>query len=271
MPYFESKGTFLYYEDAGSGPPLIFVPPPGLGGGTFYKQQQALQADYRVIIFDPRGNGKSEDGSEDDYTIRGVAADVLALADHLKLGTVIVCGYSMGGQAAQEFAISYQDRTAGLILIGSFPEVSTRFLSLKIKAGEWAADNDLRGLLARALSFSHTWNPRNRKKIARSLKENNPDLLKALYKNGRFYRSTERLPSLKCPVVTIFGSLDVLVHPYQKLFEERVPNLMKVKINGVAHQVPTRAADELNSVIRSFKSAFVSGMKEEETERLGAG
>ncbi|SES21771.1 alpha/beta fold hydrolase [Salipaludibacillus aurantiacus] len=258
MPYFQSDGVSLYYESTGEGPPIIFICPPAMGGATFFEQQKQLKNHFQVITFDPRGNGKSSDGKTGDYTIYDWTEDVLALADHLKLEKVITCGYSMGGLPAQEFAISYPERTAGLILISSFSEVSTFSLSSKIKAGEMVGHSDLLELLAAGLSVSHTGlgSKKHKKKIFKSVNSSNSLLTKKLYRNGRHYRSTERLSSIQCPVALIYGNLDFLILPYQRLFEKRLAHPLSIKIKGVAHQVPTQSAYEVNSVIRSLKNTM---------------
>lgn len=78
-------------------------------------QIPALAARYRVIAFDNRGAGQS-DAPDVPYTIRGMAADALALLDAVGIRRAHVCGASMGGMIAQELALAAPERVLSLQL-----------------------------------------------------------------------------------------------------------------------------------------------------------
>lgn len=72
-----------------------------------------LVKQYRVIRFDNRGIGQSSalDGS---YSIQQLAANAIALLDHLEIPQAYMVGHSMGGQIAQELALAYPTRMQSL-------------------------------------------------------------------------------------------------------------------------------------------------------------
>ncbi|WP_187254491.1 alpha/beta fold hydrolase [Alkalicoccus halolimnae] len=251
MPYFTSKGFSLYYETIGEGPPLVFLPPPALGVSAFIQQKESLKKDFQVITFDPLGTGRSSSGAEKNYSIEEWTDDLLALADHLKLDKIIPCGYSLGGLPAQLFALNYPQRTKALILTCTFPEVSTKLLAGKIKSGEWTMFEDLRGLLSRVLAITHTKRKDNQKALQKSIYSSSSEIVKNMYRSGRRFSVTGRLPEITCPVTYIYGKFDPLVRPYVKFYRMLVPDLQIVKIAGGLHQLPTRNTDELNAIIRS--------------------
>src|SRR5687767_4685372 len=79
----------LYYEEAGSGTPMIFI--PGWVGTTEFRQQQMAQFSirYRAISYDPRSQGRSSKTLENNnYTQHG--ADLKAFMDALNLKNVIL-------------------------------------------------------------------------------------------------------------------------------------------------------------------------------------
>lgn len=265
MPYFHSDGAALYYETTGEGPPIIFICPPGMGAGTFYDHQKKLKNHFQVITFDNRGSGKSTDGTREDYTISDWTEDIRALADHLKLYKVIVCGYSMGGVAAQDFALSYPERTAGVILLTSFSEVSTPVLSLGIRIVEFLGTFHIIKLLAVVLSLSHTIGigaKKHRKKIFKSINSSNPKIVKSLFRSGRYYNATDRLPEITCPVAVVHGTLDIFFFKYQRLFEKKLPNVRSIRVEGIDHQVAVRTSDEVNGIIKSLKNWMVPSSQE---------
>ncbi|MDZ5783052.1 alpha/beta fold hydrolase [Marinococcus luteus] len=251
MPYFISKNTSLYYEQRGQGPVLLFISPPGLGCAAF-EQQHPLEDQFRVVTFDPRGNGRSERSEAADGTIRQWTEDIYALVSHLGTDQVILCGYSFGGLPAQEFAYKYPEKTKALVLISSFPKVRTFLLAGKFRLGIWSTYENLLGTLGKGLAFSHTKKQDQQARIEKNIENSDPGIMEQMYLNGRHYDSTSLLPYITCPALTIFGSNDVFVKKHQQDFKSRLPHVQNVHIQGKVHQLPTRAAEEVNAIIRNF-------------------
>ena len=87
----------LYYEDHGSGQPVVLIHGWPLSGKSWEKQLPALlQAGYRVITYDRRGFGESDKPST-GYNYDTLAADLDALLTKLDLSDVTLVGFSMGG------------------------------------------------------------------------------------------------------------------------------------------------------------------------------
>lgn len=124
-----ANGIELYYEDHGSGPPLLLV--PGLGADTrlFSGVTAALAASCRVIAFDPRGGGRS-DAPPGPYSIEQMADDAAGLLDALQIERATVVGYSMGGRVALSLALDHPARVDKLVLAATSARTPpTRVLS----------------------------------------------------------------------------------------------------------------------------------------------
>jgi pimeloyl-ACP methyl ester carboxylesterase len=249
MPFFQSGEDLLYYEEKGDGPPLFFVPPPALGTEPFRQQKETLSRKFRVVSFDPAGTGRSPSNARKEHSVQEWSADILALADHLALDKILLCGYSLGGSASQEFAAAFPERIKGLILLCTFPEVNTAFLSAKIQLGEWAAGHDFRSLLARVLSVSHTSRQDNRSGLKERILRSNTSLVRSMYYHGRHYKATERLTEITCPVTYIYGEWDPIARPYVNMYRRFLSHAEIVKISGAFHQLPTRNTEEVNAII----------------------
>src|SRR5438094_536100 len=106
LPRVPVDDGWLRYEVAGDGPPLLLV--PGLGGlGSFWQHQVAAFAgDFRVIVHDHRGCGRSS-RSRIAYSVEQMADDVLQLMDALGIEAAHFVGHSTGGAIGQVIA---QDR-----------------------------------------------------------------------------------------------------------------------------------------------------------------
>ncbi len=115
MPKAALKDGEIFYEVAGSGPPLLLV--PGLGGiGAFWKAQvAAFSPHFTVITHDHRGCGQSSH-TRRAYTVEGMAEDVIGLMDALKIERAHYVGHSTGGAIGQVLAATRPDRIGRLVL-----------------------------------------------------------------------------------------------------------------------------------------------------------
>jgi pimeloyl-ACP methyl ester carboxylesterase len=102
MPYLtvgkENSGSIdLYYEDLGSGKPVVLIHGWPLSGRSWEKQLPALlEAGYRVVTYDRRGFGDSSKPTS-GYDYDTFAADLHALITKLDLRDAALVGFSMGG------------------------------------------------------------------------------------------------------------------------------------------------------------------------------
>jgi peroxiredoxin len=110
----------LYYEDHGSGQPVVLIHGYPLDGSSWEKQTAALlSAGYRVITYDRRGFGKSSKPTE-GYDYDTFAADLNTLLTTLDLNDVVLVGFSMGTGEVGRYLGSYGSaRVARAAFLGS--------------------------------------------------------------------------------------------------------------------------------------------------------
>src|SRR5690606_24258391 len=100
-----STSVELYYEDHGSGQPVVLIHGYPLDGHSWDRQARELLAEgYRVITYDRRGFGQSSKvGASYDYDT--FAGDLNAMLEALDLKDVVLVGFSMGtGELARYVA-----------------------------------------------------------------------------------------------------------------------------------------------------------------------
>ena len=122
MPFFDSAGVRIHYQDAGAGEAVILV--HGFAstaehnwGGTGWIT--TLSEKYRVIAADVRGHGLSDKPrSREAYGYANMGADVTRLMDHLGLARAFLIGYSMGASIAIELMLSHPERFRAIVLGG---------------------------------------------------------------------------------------------------------------------------------------------------------
>ncbi|WP_216700813.1 alpha/beta fold hydrolase [Priestia filamentosa] len=112
----------LYYEDYGSGKPVVLIHGWPLSGRSWEFQVPALtEAGYRVITYDRRGFGKSSQPYK-GYEYDTLASDLNKLLEHLDLHDVTLVGFSMGGgEVARYIGIYGTERIEKAVLAGAVP------------------------------------------------------------------------------------------------------------------------------------------------------
>lgn len=99
----------IYYEDRGSGRPVVLIHGWPLNGGSWERQSAALlAAGYRVITYDRRGFGKSSQPAE-GYDYDTLAKDTYQLIEKLDLKDVTLVGFSMGGGEVARYMGKYDN------------------------------------------------------------------------------------------------------------------------------------------------------------------
>src|SRR6476469_10087671 len=112
-------GVRLYYEDTGSGTPIVFVHEFAGDHRSWEPQVRFFSRRYRCIPFNARGYPPSE--VPDDvarYSQARAVDDIRAVLDGLKIDKAHIVGLSMGGFATLHFGFTYPDRARSLVIAG---------------------------------------------------------------------------------------------------------------------------------------------------------
>jgi pimeloyl-ACP methyl ester carboxylesterase len=127
MPYItagkENSGNIdLYYEDHGSGKPIVLIHGYPLSGASWEKQVAVLlAAGHRVITYDRRGFGKSSQPTM-GYNYDTFAEDLHKVVTHLDLHDVALVGFSMGGGEVARYLGKYRSKgVTKAVFISSVP------------------------------------------------------------------------------------------------------------------------------------------------------
>jgi len=117
-----STTLHLYYEDHGSGQPVVLIHGYPLSSASWEKQVPALlDAGHRVIAYDRRGFGKSSQPTA-GYNYDTFAEDLHKLIAHLKLRDFALVGFSMGGGEVARYIGRYGSKNVSkAVIIGGVP------------------------------------------------------------------------------------------------------------------------------------------------------
>lgn len=121
MPVVQANGLDIHYRIDGAGPETLVLI-NGVGDdleGWGFQRGDFAAAGLRVVTFDNRGSGSSSH-PPGPYTSQQMAADTKGLVDALGLAPLHLCGVSMGGVIAQEYAIAYPRDLLSVVLANTY-------------------------------------------------------------------------------------------------------------------------------------------------------
>jgi pimeloyl-ACP methyl ester carboxylesterase len=263
----------LYYEEHGTGDPLLLIMGLAADSTAWIFQIPDLARRYRTIVFDNRGVGRSSK-PPGPYTIHRMADDAAGLLDAVGVGRAHVVGVSMGGMIAQELALRHPERVRGLVLACTFPEpdVDTerqRAFSLGQFGGRVSASGETQidvSAIDPFTFFQHML-PMvfNQSYIDREL----PKLLQIFGGALQYgfsleailgqvqavmgHKATDRLHRITAPTLVITGDADLLVSPANsEVLARSIPGAKLVKVPGGSHGFNFETPDIFNREVLDF-------------------
>lgn len=120
MPYVVANdGVSLYYEEAGSGTPIVFVHEFAGDYRSYEPQVRYFARRYRCVAYNARGYPPSDVPAElSSYSQARARDDIRAVLDGLAIARAHIVGVSMGGFATLHFGMEYPDRAQSLVIAG---------------------------------------------------------------------------------------------------------------------------------------------------------
>lgn len=119
MPYAEAQGANIWYQESGSGLPILFIHEFGADHRDWEDQVRFFSRDYRCITYAARGYPPSDVPSEPkSYGQDFAVADAVAVLNHLAIERSHIVGLSMGAFAALLLGIRHPERATSLVIAG---------------------------------------------------------------------------------------------------------------------------------------------------------
>jgi len=120
MPHLTTDDDIkLYYEEVGSGIPIVFVHEFAGDVRSYEMQMRYFGQRYRCVAFNARGYPPSDVPDNGAlYSQERARDDIRAVLDALKIDKAHIVGLSMGGFAALHFGFTYPDRARSLVIAG---------------------------------------------------------------------------------------------------------------------------------------------------------
>lgn len=240
----------IAFEDIGTGTPIVFVHPPGMGRKVFY-EQKSLSAHFRIILPDLVGQGDSTSTTKSKISFKRYSEDIIGLMDHLELSSAVIFGYSSGGSIAQYLSIHYTDRVKALILSGGFPVVDHFILKNQHRLGVITAKRN-KEFLSKALAFAHTKDKLYREILKEHMYKADKDVWSDSYLESLQFNCKDEIKNIHIPSLLLYGGLADQAHTYIKFYEDNLVNKDIHVIKGATHQLPTKESKKINPIIKDF-------------------
>ena len=254
------RGIEMAYLDVGTGPVVLLLHGFPFDKSVWSPQIEALSSSgFRAIVPDLRGQGETKATSEVS-TMEEMASDAEALLDYLQVDEAVVCGLSMGGYVAFEFAHLFPTRVRGLVLAGTRAPADNE----QERAGR---DQQVQTMLrAGMVPISIATLP---KLLCERTRAEKPDVVKrvrtmitrsnpkgaASAQRGMAARRdyTEDLSRINAPTLIIVGCEDP-IRPVSdaEFMRERIPNSQLEIIDDAAHMTNLEQPQKFNDVLLGF-------------------
>jgi pimeloyl-ACP methyl ester carboxylesterase/predicted glycosyltransferase len=289
--YVDRDGVKIHYEIYGEGDhTIVFVPAWSIVHSRIYKGQLAYFSDhFRVIAFDPRGNGKSDRPQSDGaYSFDELTDDVVAVMDATGVGRATIYGLSIGGLIASLVAANFPERVEALVCIsGRCPLVrdhtarsASKFEAAIENPDGWEKFNQAHWLRDYP-DFCEFFvgqifpEPHSTKQVEDALNWAAEGDGETLAKTVRARRSV-RYPvdeamyrRIACPVLLIHGADDAVTPPSMS---EKVAELTGGELHilpGVGHAANARFPAWANTAVRDFLASKLGTWKPARSPRAG--
>lgn len=252
MPYAPVNAARIYYQQAGSGPDLVFL--HGAGGNhlSWWQQFAHFSASYRCTAWDARGWGLSRsDAPAGRWTF---GPDLVALLDHLGIERAHIVAQSMGGRAVAGLVRLAPHRIRSIVLAGTTAGATNdRIRAMQDELARERGDSSLREF-ALARPFEEA-NPALAL-LYRQINALNPPRPKGLL--GRppaNYRGSmhEAIAATGVPVLFTAGEFDLITSPAMlREAQKLIPGAEFHEFRGAGHSAYFESAVEFNRVVTAF-------------------
>jgi pimeloyl-ACP methyl ester carboxylesterase len=254
MPFVPAlDGARLFYEVAGSGPPVVLLHGGLWDGRVWDDQWEALAARFRMVRPDVRGFGRS-DPAEQEFNL---TQDLLTVLDTEEIERATVVGLSLGGYIAVDLALARPDRVSGLVLVGAgvtgFDDWSEEIQRHRKETDAAVQRGDLAAALELELELWCPLRSGNDDRQRRIARENVNAPLAEELADVFEQRAIDRLGEIRVPTLVLVGDRDVPeMLRLADILTTGVPGARKVVLEAADHLPNIRRPDEFNRLVTEF-------------------
>jgi pimeloyl-ACP methyl ester carboxylesterase len=267
-------GVRLYFEEAGSGTPLIFVHEFAGDHRSWEPQIRHFARRYRCIVYNARGYPPSDvPESTSSYSQSRAADDIKSVLDHLKIDRAHVVGLSMGGFATLHFGFRHPARALSLCVAGcgygAEREEREKFRGEAVVIAEQLREKGMPPFAERyaygptRVQFENK-DPRGFAEFKRMLAEHDPlgaanTQLGVQRERPSLYDLTEEMKRLTVPTLILTGDEDWPCLTPGIFMKRHIPSASLAVMPSSGHTISLEEPDEFNRIVGTFIAQVDSG------------
>lgn len=256
MPYLSVDDARLYYNEEGSGPPLLFL--HGLGSSTrdWFAQASHFADRYRVIRIDLRGHGRSE-RTRGPYHIAQFARDVAVMLRRLDAAPANVVGLSMGGMVTLQLGLDAPRLVRRLVVTNSIADARLHtwrevwFYFSRRTAVQLLGMRRVGQIIGSRL-FPTPDQTDLRREFVKRWAQNDRQAYVWSVDAIMGWSVMERLPSLSAPTLFVASEHDYTPVTTKNRIAARMPNARVAVVDDARHALPVEKPDEFNALVEEF-------------------
>ena len=275
-------------------PLLLFVHGFSLDMTTWHEQWIDLSVDFRCVLMDQRGHGRSDRAAHGDLSLRAMGRDVGAVLDAIAPDrSAIVVGHSMGGMAAIALAEQrpelFGPRIGGLVLVGSSsadllkgamgsitellrPRLGTFSAAARrvdrLRKAVMASPGDIRAAAVRLTQFGPEAPAHLVEHVVGLAERASSELWTDGLAGLMEMDLRHALPRVKVPALVVVGEHDRVTPPANAVeLAGALPDARLVVINGAGHMPMLERPVELDRAIRKFARTIGTNDGKRESSR----
>lgn len=274
MPFVDSQGVKLFYEETGAGDAIVWIHEYAADYRTWEAQVRRFSRDYHCVTYNARGYPPSDIPSENEaYGYEHHRDDVVRLMDALGIAQAHLVGLSMGAYAGLQVALAYPDRVKSLVFSSGgsgapkgdrekFKRDTHEGADRMLNEGMEAAANGL-ALGATRVQLLNK-DPRGWEEFRRYMSEHSALGSALTLKNYQALRPSlydyeDRLRELDVPVLLAVGDEDDPVIEANIFLKRTLPRAGLWIHPQTGHGMSLEEPDEYNNRIAQFLSAVERG------------
>lgn len=267
-------GVKLYYEETGSGTPVIFVHEFAGDYRSWEPQLRHFGQRYRAVAYNARGYPPSDvPPSPDSYSQTRAADDVRAILDHLAIDKAHIVGLSMGGFATLHFGLRHPTRARSLCVAGcgygAEPARRERFRSESEATAAFIAGHGMEAFAAKyafgptRVQFENK-DPRGFAEFRRMLAEHSPvgarnTQLGVQRERPSLYDLVDEMRRLTVPTLILTGDEDWPCLTPGILMKQTIPSAALAVMPNCGHAINLEAPQEFNRIVGGFLGQVDAG------------
>jgi 3-oxoadipate enol-lactonase len=258
MPSLRVDDVELFYEDEGSGAPLVFLHGLGSSSEDWELQRAHFKKRFRCLSFDLPGSGRSK--ATPPFSLSMFARVIAGALTQLDTGPVHLVGLSMGGMTSLQLALDFPQHVRTLTVVNASASAVAKTFKEKALVGfrklvtEVMGPRQVAKLVASRL-FPKPEQAALRAQFIARVARNDPASYLASTRAIIGWSVEERVHALRCPVTFLCADGDYSPVSVKEALAAKIPGAKVIVVPDSRHALPVECPEVFNAALEPLLNA----------------